>query len=167
MSRTKKSKSDILSSMGVGFEIVKAIRDEVDRLGGGDDELRRILSDHSIAPKIAALLVGRETNSGNFTKVGSVYINLGTESIPELITAGGYDYISPNIEPNFQRQRAAESGEIVYGKLPHAATTDQVEAAITQAGLQPATCGSHVGRRGTTPRSPARTHHRLLGRGVG
>jgi|GEM_PF-4322315 len=45
MSRTK---SELLSSMGSGFEILKAITDEVISQGGSDEDVRRILKDQKV-----------------------------------------------------------------------------------------------------------------------
>jgi hypothetical protein len=54
MARTK---SDLLSSMGSGFEILKAITDSVIDRGGNDDDVRRILKDKKVRNAIADILV--------------------------------------------------------------------------------------------------------------
>ena len=53
-----KQKSDILSGMGNGYEIVKAIVDEVKNRGGGDDDVRKILSDRDLQSHIGDLIMG-------------------------------------------------------------------------------------------------------------
>lgn len=50
-------KSDILSAMGTGWEIMKAIVNQVLAMGGGDDDLRRVLKDGKLLKEIASLIV--------------------------------------------------------------------------------------------------------------
>lgn len=49
-------KSGLLSSMGAGFEILKAIIDAVIQRGGTDDDVRRILRDKKLRNAIADLI---------------------------------------------------------------------------------------------------------------
>mgnify|MGYP001570609160 CR=1 FL=1 len=56
MSRSKKS--EYLSAFGIVFEIWKALVDAVKALGGGDEEMRRILTSKKLREEIAKLIVG-------------------------------------------------------------------------------------------------------------
>jgi hypothetical protein len=51
-----KKKSDFLSGLGTGFEILKAITNEVHDLGGTDADVRSILSDSDKRRRVAELL---------------------------------------------------------------------------------------------------------------
>ena len=66
MARAKK-KSKFVSAAGVVFEFVKAISDEVLRLGGDDDDLRKVMSQPCLAKNIAELIMGREEKFPSLT----------------------------------------------------------------------------------------------------
>jgi hypothetical protein len=53
-----RKKSEFVSAMGTGFEIVQALSGAVTDLGGSDDDLRKVLSDKKLRVKMAQLLVG-------------------------------------------------------------------------------------------------------------
>lgn len=55
----KSNKSEFVSGMGVGFEIVKALSDDVRSRGGSDEDLRRIVTDGVLRGHVADFLVGR------------------------------------------------------------------------------------------------------------
>ncbi|TSC84638.1 MAG: hypothetical protein G01um101413_22 [Parcubacteria group bacterium Gr01-1014_13] len=61
MARTKQQKSEFVSGLGTGFEFVKAISDEVRKLGGSDDDLRKVITQTALRRKIAeSIMVGRD-----------------------------------------------------------------------------------------------------------
>ncbi|TSC83630.1 MAG: Uncharacterized protein G01um101413_959 [Parcubacteria group bacterium Gr01-1014_13] len=151
----KKDKSDILSGMGSGFQIIKALRDA----GASDDQLRTIIANGSALPdQIVALLKGAndESQSGGTYSVTIDY----SKSLAQMIVAGKYDYANPDIvEKNFpiQRPNASEgdiqsSGnpyrtlgiqndnntEIVLVHLKKVVTTTEVLAHMDKLGLRPA-----------------------------
>lgn len=63
-----KQKSEFVSGMGTGFEIVKKLSEAVAAAGGGDDELRRVLSDKALPPRLAREIM---------TPVPATYAELG------------------------------------------------------------------------------------------
>lgn len=65
MARTKQ-KSEFVSSAGTVFEFVKAISDEVRKLGGGDDDLRKVMSQPSLAKSIAGAIMGQNKPIAEF-----------------------------------------------------------------------------------------------------
>lgn len=83
-------KSELLSSMGSGFEIVKAITDSVIDRGGTDDDVRRILKDKNIRNAIAEMLVA---NQRFFTFT----VDFNDPKWKEFPFKGNYNYVNPNL----------------------------------------------------------------------
>jgi hypothetical protein len=150
----KKDKSDILSGMGSGFQIIKALRDA----GASDDQLRAIITNGSELPRqIASLLKGVSKSQASDTFTITVDY---TKSLADMITVGKYDYTNPNIvEKNFPIQRPSNSKadiqssgnpyrtpgvqndnstEIVLVHLNKVASTTEVLAHMDKLGLRPA-----------------------------
>jgi len=148
---SKKDKSDILSGMGSGFQIIKALRDA----GASDDQLRAIITRGSTIPgQIVALLKGPTEIKSGVTY--SIPVNL-TRTLAEMVSAGKYDYANPNIvEKNFPIQRPSVSEDAVEGgpyrtpavsndsikivlvHLNKVATTTEVLEHMDKLGLRPA-----------------------------
>jgi hypothetical protein len=59
MTRTKQQKSEFVSGLGAAFEFVKAISDEVRKLGGNDDDLRKVITQAKLRRQIAESILGR------------------------------------------------------------------------------------------------------------
>jgi hypothetical protein len=75
-----KQKSDILSGMGSGFQILKALRDA----GATDEDLRRIIAENSPFPKLIADLI--------VTKVAKPVAS----TFRDLLAACRQDWVSPD-----------------------------------------------------------------------
>lgn len=58
MPRTKQ-KSEFVSGLGSAFEFVKAISDEVKKLGGNDDDLRKVITQSSLCYQVATTIIGK------------------------------------------------------------------------------------------------------------
>jgi hypothetical protein len=133
MPRTK-TKSEFVSSAGTVFELVKALADEVNSLGGNDDHLRRILSDKSVVREVAELLVGKPVPESY-----SLTINR-QRSRSEMVAAGNYDYANPNItEENFPVGEGEAEVKAVLLHLDRDASDEEVLAEMERQGLRPAT----------------------------
>lgn len=133
MPRTK-TKSEFVSSAGTVFELVKALSDEVNSLGGSDDDLRRILSDKSVAREMAELLVGKP-------ELQSYPLTINRErSRSEMVKAGRYDYVNSNItEENSPVVEGEAEVEAVLVHLDRVASDEEVLAEMERLGLRPAT----------------------------
>ena len=69
-----RKKSEWLSGMGTGFEILKAETEEVIALGGTDEDMRRIITDSSLRRKLAELIMGdHKERAGNIFPVSVNY----------------------------------------------------------------------------------------------
>jgi hypothetical protein len=133
MSRTK-TKSEFVSSAGTVFELVKTLSDEVNSLGGNDDHLRRILSDKSVAREVAELLVGKPVPESY-----SLTINR-QRSRAEMVAAGKYDYVNPNItEENFPVGEGEAEVKAVLVHLDRSSSDEEVLREMERQGLRPAT----------------------------
>lgn len=54
-----RKKSEFVSGLGTAFEFVKAISDEVCELGGGDDDLRKVIAQATLRRNLAQLIMGK------------------------------------------------------------------------------------------------------------
>ena len=151
-------KSDIVSNMMRGTQIVKAISDALRDRGADDDYLKRILREGSDLPsKIANLLMEGEQKSPiiNYDSY-SVSVDY-TRTLADMINAGKYDYANKDIvEKNFPIQRPSESEAVTGGgpfrtapaqnknielflvHLNKVAKTSEVLAHMDKLGLRPA-----------------------------
>ena len=136
-----RQKSDILSGMGSGYEIVKAIADVVKNLGGGDDDMRRILSEEPLRRSIGKAIMhnGSEVSTSGATTY-PVMIDYA-DTFEQRLASGRYDWKNDDInKKNFPVkgdgtvERALELAH--YGKNM---STDAVLAAIDATGYRPAT----------------------------
>lgn len=69
-----RNKSDIIGGIGAGFEILKALKDELTKLNVGDPDayLRKIKSSASLRRKVAELLVGNTATAQAAAPVATV-----------------------------------------------------------------------------------------------
>lgn len=88
-----REKSEFLSGFGTAFQIFKAISDAVLAAGGNDNDLRRVLSDKDLAPKIADLIVKADMETKNVFRVVVDY----AKSLEEMIEAGRYGTVDDDI----------------------------------------------------------------------
>lgn len=128
-----RKKSEFLGALGVAFEIFKAIADAVIARGGGDDDLRRVVSDKGLAGKIAeVIMTGRAVV--DFLEVN---YDLAFEA---MVAAGHYDYCNLDITaerfPN--KATGVKRYEPVLVHLGRNASTMEALAEIKRLGLIPA-----------------------------
>jgi hypothetical protein len=84
-------KSGLLSSMGSGFEILKAITDAVIERGGTDDNVRRVLKDKKVKDAIADILVD---DPRFFTFI----VDFDDPKWKEFPFKGNYNYANPDLK---------------------------------------------------------------------
>ncbi|MBI4090447.1 MAG: hypothetical protein HY422_00305 [Candidatus Komeilibacteria bacterium] len=136
-----RQKSDILSGMGSGYEIVKAIADEVKNLGGGDDDLRRILSEPSLRTTIGKAIMhnGSEVSTSGATTY-PVTIDYA-DTFEQRLASGRYDWKNSDIkEKNFPiKGEGTVERNLELAHYGKDMSTDAVLAAIDAQGYRPAT----------------------------
>lgn len=136
-----KQKSDILSGMGSGYEIVKTIIDEVKNRGGSDDDVRKILSDRTLQIRIGDLIMG--TDQQDTTPRSTIYpVEIDySDTFEQRLAAGRYDWKNSDItEKHFpvkgEGQIQVDLELAHYGK---SLSTEAILAAIEAQGYRPAT----------------------------
>ena len=131
-----RKKSELLSSLGTVFEIVKAIIDEVLDLGGSDEDVRRILKDKSLRKKIANLIVQTKPAIQDTFKV---VVDYG-QSLAEMISAGKYGWVNSDIiQKHFPVEGSDQKEvELVLFHFGRVMTSEQVIAEMDEAGYRPA-----------------------------
>lgn len=134
MSRKPKVTSELVSAAGTVFEIVNTLSREVKSLGGSDDDLRRILSDKSVARQIAELLVDKPADVTYPLEIDY------TQSLEAMVAAGRYDYVNPDITADhFPVASGEKSVEAVLVHLDRNASDEEVLRELDRRGLRPGT----------------------------
>lgn len=107
-----KQKSDIVSGMGTGFEITKRLSEAVATAGGGDDDLRRILSDPALPPRLAREIMTTYTSGGPYVfrktdwPCGARVLHLGDYRVSHGVFVSGamksqnLPWLGQSIEPD-------------------------------------------------------------------
>ena len=144
MPRTR-TKSEFVSSAGTVFELVKKLSDEVNGLGGSDDDLRQIISGDGVARQIAELLVARSEPRSYDLSVDY------SRPLAEVVAAGGYNYVNDNItEENFPTVKGNPIDPVVHPggvvvtqavlvHLDRVVDSDDVLGELERQGLRPGT----------------------------
>jgi hypothetical protein len=137
MSRTR-TKREFVSSAGTVFELVRKLSDEVNGLGGSDDDLRQIISGDGVARQIAELLVTRSELRAFDLSVDY------SRSLAEVVAAGNYSYANNNItEENFPTDKgdsaAVQVVEAILLPLDRLTESDDVLGELERMGLRPGT----------------------------
>lgn len=129
-----RQKSEFLSAFGTAFQIFKAVSDEVLNLGGNDEHVRQILTNKSLAQELAKLIVG------NAVEVFQVIVDY-TQFLADMIAAGKYDWVSPDITqehfPTTDKGTIELRAELIH--LGKTMSTDAVLKKLDQRGCRPAT----------------------------
>jgi len=139
MSR-KKEKGEFVSSLGVIFEIIKKISDALKSLGGSDDDLRRVLTDSTLAKKLAEVIMsGKQKVEQKVQETYKVIVDYGN-SLAKMIEAGKYGWFNDDItDKHFPLQGAGQHEvELVLVHLNQSATTKEVLEHLNREGLEPA-----------------------------
>lgn len=125
-----RQKSEFVSGLGTGFEIIKSLSDEVNSLGGNDDSLRQILSNRTLRKELAKLIVGNTAN---------VYPINVSGNIDEAVKAGNYNWFNDDInDAHFTADQPHETA-IILRHFDKSMSTDAVLKALDEEGLRPAT----------------------------
>ncbi|MGA2454236.1 MAG: hypothetical protein ABSG93_12010 [Solirubrobacteraceae bacterium] len=123
------------------FELVKKLSDEVNDLGGIDDDLRQIISGDGVARQVAELLVARSEPRAFDLSVDY------SRPLAEVVAAGNYSYTNDSIiEENFPTDKGdlevpggVHVTEAVLVHLDRGAESDDVLAELERRGLRPGT----------------------------
>jgi hypothetical protein len=131
-----REKSGLLSALGVVFEIVKAIIDEVLNLGGNDEDVRRILKDENLRKAIAQMIIAAKSFVAATFKVTVDY----GQSLADMIKAGKYDWVNDNItKENFPvNGQDKQEVEVLLFHFNRVISSDDAIAEMNKAGYRPA-----------------------------
>lgn len=126
-----RQKSEFVSAIGVLFEIVKALAEEVYALGGSDNDLRRILKEHELRRNIAKLLVAN---------ISDAYpIDVPSSTISDLVRSGRYDWSNSDINDSHFKADEPHQAEVILRHFGKDMSTDNVLKVLDAEGLRPAT----------------------------
>lgn len=129
------TKSQIVSWMGVSLGLVQGLLKEVQKLGGGDEDLRKLVTPEgeTLLAKFAQMVVGvvRQTFK--------VVVDYG-RSLSEMVKAGRYDWVNENIiSENFPGAGHGKAErEIVLFHFNRAISSDDAIKGMESAGYRPA-----------------------------
>ncbi len=131
-----REKSELKSGMGKAMETFAALIEEVEDLGGSDEDTRRIKTDKALRRQIAELLVSDRMICGRY----SVTVNCDMP-LADMIAAGRYDWKNDNITAqNFPIQGSGTSKtEIALFHFNRGMSTEAVLAELDKRGYRPAT----------------------------
>ncbi|OGY41391.1 MAG: hypothetical protein A2Y82_00180 [Candidatus Buchananbacteria bacterium RBG_13_36_9] len=143
----RKEKSEFLSAFGTTFEIWKKIVDAVLSLGGNDEDIRRLLTDKSLAKKVAEVIMASKQKVSEIYKVVFDY----GLSLAEMIKLGNYGWFNDDITAkNFPLQGTGkQESELLLVHLNRDVTTKEVLEYLNSQGLEPAKI-EHLLAFGTT-----------------
>lgn len=132
-----RQKSEFLSALGILFEILRLLVNDILAAGGSDEDIRRIGTDSTLRKKLVDVILQAKEFLHQTAKVMVDY----SRSIADGISAGIYDRVSKDItEKNFpttQSGKAETEIRLVYfGKFM---STDTVLAEMEKQNLRPAT----------------------------
>ena len=133
--RSMATKSQVVSWMGVSLSIVQGLLKEVQKLGGGDEHVRKLATPEGegLLTELAQKLVGvvRQT----FKVVVDYGRNLG-----QMIATGKYDWVNESItQENFPvTGQGKQEREIVLFHFNRLISYDDAIAEMGQAGCEPA-----------------------------
>ena len=127
-----REKSQFLSSFGTAFQVFKTITDAVLAAGGGDDDLRKILSERDLAGKIAKVIMDEPQSF-------KVIVDYG-QTLEEMIQDGKYDWVGDDItSDHFPIQGSGkEEKEITLFSFKRSISSDDAIAEMEKTGYRPA-----------------------------
>lgn len=126
----RQQKSEFVSGLGTGFEIIKSLSDEVNSLGGDDDSLRQILSNRTLRKELAKLIVGNNANVYPISVVGT---------IEQQVVAGNYNWSNSDISDAHFTADQPHDTDVILCHFDKDMSTDAVLKALDEKGLRPAT----------------------------
>src|SRR3989344_5361345 len=91
----RRSRSDLVSDFDIAATVFKAFANGVNDAGGGDEDVRRIVTDSELRRKVGELVMeGRQKQSS----VDSFRVVVDyTHSLAQMIAAGKYDSVNSDI----------------------------------------------------------------------
>ncbi|MDD5340844.1 MAG: hypothetical protein PHC97_00170 [Patescibacteria group bacterium] len=131
-----RKKSEFLKAAGKMWSIMQAITNAVLELGGGDDDLHRLLTDSKLVKQVAELIMfGRQKASDTYR----VVVDYG-KTLTEMIKLGKYAWVNDDIsDKHFPVQGVGQQeAELVLVHLNKDATTKEALAHLDGLGLKPA-----------------------------
>ena len=132
------ARSEFVSAAGKVFEFVKGIAQEVQDMGGGDEDLGRVLSERQLRRQIAELIMSdggkRDEN------VFPVSMNYDL-SVEVLIRVGEYNWSNSDItEKNFRsEENGTQSVELRLVHFNRVISSEDALKELDRMGLRPAT----------------------------
>ncbi|MDD4994971.1 MAG: hypothetical protein PHW53_00650 [Patescibacteria group bacterium] len=132
-----RKKSEFLSGLGTGYEMLKKLIDAVLAKGGGDEDLRRILNEPELVESMASLIV-RKTVAAVADSF-SVTVDY-SKSLAEMIAVGDYDFVNSDITAEHFpiSGKGKVLRKLVLVHLGREATTDEALVEMKLRGLKPA-----------------------------
>ncbi len=129
------SRSELLSGVGAGFEILKAIVDAVLARGGTDENVREILRNGDIPDQIAELLVQSSVIQATY----SVVVDY-TKSLSQMVKAGKYELVNSNIiADHFPiKGEGQQEVEVTLFHFGRTMSSEEVISELKKAGYRPA-----------------------------
>ncbi len=129
-------KSELLSADGTNFQILKAIVDPVLRLGGNDEDVKKVLKDKNLCQGIAKLIMAAKS----FIKAKFKVVIDCTQTLKEMISAGKYDWVNSDITPEHFpiTGKGISEEEVVLFHFDKTMTSEQVIAEMDKQGFKPA-----------------------------
>lgn len=131
-----RKKSEFLKSAGKMWSIMQAIVNAVLEMGGGDEDLHRLLTDSKLAQQVAKLIMSGRQKAGDTFKVVVDY----SKSLAEMIRLGKYDWANDDInDKHFPIQGAGQhEAELVLVHFNKDITTKEVLAHLSSNDLKAA-----------------------------
>lgn len=132
------ARSEFVSAAGKVFEFVKGIAQEVQDLGGNDEDLGRVLSEKALRRQIAQLILGNHKEQKENLFLVSINYDLSVEA---MVRAGDYDYQNSDItERNFpSEEKGTRELELHLVHFNRVMSSDDVKRELAKLGLRPAT----------------------------
>jgi len=129
---------EVLSGLGVSFEIIKALTEEVADLGGNpDDDLRKLLRNKPLCSQIAELIVDFPLIEGPYPKITVDY----RRKLCGMIKAGKYDWADAESDITadlFEVKRESQQEvEIVFVHFRSPILSDEVISKMKEVGYRP------------------------------
>ncbi|MBN1325810.1 hypothetical protein JW977_02410 [Candidatus Falkowbacteria bacterium] len=119
-----RKKSEFLKAAGKMWAMMQAITNAVLEMGGGDDDMHRLLTDSQLVKQIAELIMSGRQKVSDTYKVVVDY----SKSLTEMIQLGNYGYVNDDItDRHFPIQGSGQhEAELVLVHLNKDATTKEV-----------------------------------------
>ncbi len=130
------TKSQVVSWMGVSLSIIQGLMKEVQKLGGGDEHVRKLAmpDGESLLAELAQKLVGV------VRRTFKVMVDYG-KNLQEMIADGAYDYANPDITADHfpVKGEGKQEREVTLFHFNRSINSDNAIEEMAAAGYRPAT----------------------------